>query len=190
MVLEAMPVCSAIMRVADVAIGTHLAAPGTRDVVSDIGRKRGLAHAGTPGNDDQIRRLQAAHPGVEIREPGGEAGQLALALVRACGHVDRGRERRLELLESTAIPTDLGQIIQPTLGILDLIAGRKIHRRIERDIDHVLADLDEIAPDREVIDRAAVVHRVNDGCCLGRKPGQILAQRQSRYVEVGGQEGL
>ena len=86
------------------------------------------------------------------------------------------RERRLELLESTAIPTDLGQIIQPTLGILDLIAGRKIHRRIERDIDHVLADLDEIAPDREVIDRAAVVHRVNDGCCLGRKPGRITVR--------------
>ena len=38
----------------DVAVGAHLAAPCTRDVVGDIGGERGLAHTGTTGEDDQI----------------------------------------------------------------------------------------------------------------------------------------
>jgi hypothetical protein len=38
----------------DVSIGTYLAAPGAGDVVGDIGRERGLAHAGAAGDDNQV----------------------------------------------------------------------------------------------------------------------------------------
>jgi hypothetical protein len=48
------------------AVGADFASPGAGDVVGDIGGERGLAHAGTAGEDDQVRRLQAAHPRVEI----------------------------------------------------------------------------------------------------------------------------
>ena len=88
-VLEGMPLCSAMMRVAscsadisseetddsavdriDMAVGPHLSTPRPGDVVGDIGGERGLAHARTAGNDDQVGRLQAAHLGVEVLEAG------------------------------------------------------------------------------------------------------------------------
>ncbi len=56
------------------AVGLYFAAPGAGDVVADIGGERGLAHAGTAGDDDQVGRLQAPHHAVEIVEPGGDAG--------------------------------------------------------------------------------------------------------------------
>ena len=39
----------------------HLAAPGLGDVEGDVGGKRGLAHAGAAGEDDQVGALQPAH---------------------------------------------------------------------------------------------------------------------------------
>ena len=85
-VLDGMPLCSAMIRVASCSAdissekkptmppltvviwpsGLHLAAPGARDVVGDVGGERGLAHAGAAGDDDQVGRLQAAHLAVEV----------------------------------------------------------------------------------------------------------------------------
>ena len=67
----------------DMPVGPRLAAMGLGDVVGDVGGERGLAHAGAAGDDDQVRRLQPAHLGVEVFQTGGEAGQLAVALVGA-----------------------------------------------------------------------------------------------------------
>src|SRR5262249_55418690 len=58
-----------------------------------------------------------------------------------------GGGRGLEFQKPTAIPADLRQLIQAALGILDLIARREIDRRVEGDVDHVLADVDQLAPD-------------------------------------------
>src|SRR6478735_1689042 len=55
------------------AVGLHFGAVGFGDVVGDVGRERGLAHAGTSGNDDQVGSLQTAHFGVEIAQSGGNA---------------------------------------------------------------------------------------------------------------------
>ena len=41
---------------------------GLGDVVGDVGGERGLAHAGTAGEDDQVGALQAAHLAVEIAQ--------------------------------------------------------------------------------------------------------------------------
>ena len=57
--------------------------PGLGDVVGDVGGERGLAHAGAAGEDDQVGGLQAAHLAVEVVQAGGEAGQLAVALIGA-----------------------------------------------------------------------------------------------------------
>ena len=110
-------------------------------------------------------------------------GELAVALIGARRHVDRGGERRLEFLEAAAVASGLGELVEPPLGVLDLVARREIDRRVEGDIDHVLADLDQVAPDREVVDRAPVVHGIDDGRRLGGEPGEILAQRQPGDVE-------
>ena len=209
-VLDGMPLCSAMMRVAscsadissekkptmppfdrvDVSVGAHLAAPSAGDVVGDVGGERGLAHAGTAGDDDQVGGLQAAHLVVEVLQAGCQAGEPAVALVGARRHVDRGGKRRFEPLEAAAVAPDLGELVEPALGVLDLLARREIDRRVEGDVDHVLADRDQLAPDREVVDRAAVVHRIDDGRRFGGETGEVLSERQPGDVDVGGQERL
>ena len=72
---------------------------------------------------------------------------MSTAVVSAC------RER----LEAAVVAADLGELVEPALGVLDLVARREIDRRVEGDVDHVLADDDQLAADREVVDRAAVI---------------------------------
>ena len=173
-----------------VAVGAHFAAPGARDVVGDIGGERGLAHAGTAGEDDQVGRLQAAHHAVEIVEPGGDAGQLAVALEGVRRHVDGGGQRLGEALEAAVVAAGLGQLVEPALGVLDLVARREIDRRVVGDVDHVLADDDQRAADRQIVDGAAVILGIDDGGRLGGEPRQILAHRHAADIDVGAEEGL
>lgn len=44
------------------------------------------------------------------------------------------------------------EFVKLPLGILDLSAARKIDRRVESDVDHVLADPDQIAAQRQIVD--------------------------------------
>ncbi len=170
--------------------GARLAAMGLGDVVGDVGGERGLAHAGAAGDDDQVGRLQAAHLGVEVFQPGGEAGELAVALIGAGGHVDRGGQRLGEALEALAEAAGLGDLVEPAFGFVDLLARREIDRRVERLVDHVLADADQVPPQRQVGDGVAVVGGVDDGGGLGGKAGEILAGVHAADVHVGRQEGL
>ena len=78
-------------------------APGLGDVVGDVGGERGLAHARSAGEDDQIGRLQAAHPGVEIAQAGGDAGQVAVALVGLGRHVDGRGQGLREALKAAVV---------------------------------------------------------------------------------------
>ena len=143
--LDGIPVCSAMMRVAscsadissekkptmppftvcDVAVGAHLAAPGLGDVVGDVGGERGLAHARAAGEDDEVGGLQPAHLAVEVVQAGGEARQLAVALIGARRHVDGGGERLREALEAAVVAAGLGELVEPPLGVLDLLARRR-----------------------------------------------------------------
>ena len=81
---DGMPVCSAMMRVAScsadissekkptmpplivtmLAVGRDSPRPCLGDVVGDVRGKRGFAHAGAAGEDDQVGLLQAAHHAV------------------------------------------------------------------------------------------------------------------------------
>ena len=64
-----------------------------------------------------------------------------------------------------------------------------VDRRIERDVDDFLSDGDGAAPDREVVDHAAVIGGVDDGRGFGRESGQILRYRDTAEVVIA-QEGL
>ena len=134
--------------------------------------------------------LQAAHLGVEVLETGCQAGQAPLALIGAGRHIDCSGERRFELLKASAVAPDLREFVQTAFGILDLVAGRKINGRIERDVDHVLADGNQLAPGREVVHGASVVHRIDDGRCFGGKTGEVLGEGQPRNIGLGGQKRL
>ncbi len=114
---------------------------------------------------------------IEVLELGRQARQLAVALIGVGRHLERRGQRRFESLEAAAVTADLGELVQAPLGVLDLLARREIDRRVEGDIDHVLADLDQIAPDREVVDRASVIGGIDDGGRFGGEAGQILGRR-------------
>src|SRR6185295_12331005 len=104
--------------------------------------------------------------------------------------LERGGERGLEAQEAAAVAPRLSEIIEPPLGVLDLLTRCEVDRRVEGDVDHVLADLDQIAPDREIIDRAAVVRRVDDRGRLGGEAGEILRQGEAGDVDISRQERL
>ena len=95
-----------------------------------------------------------------------------------------------EALEAAVVAAGLGELVEPPLGVLDLVARRKVDRRVVGDVDHVLADDDQRAADREIVDGAAVVLGIDDGGRLGGKAREILARGQSGDVEIGRQEGL
>src|SRR3954467_14397853 len=101
------------------AVGTHLALPGFRDVIGDVGRQRRFAHTGASRDDNQIGGLQAAHLKIEIDQPGGEARKLAVALIGTRRQVDRGSERLRKALETAVITSSLRDLEELALGILD-----------------------------------------------------------------------
>jgi hypothetical protein len=93
-------------------------------------------------------------------------------------------------LKAPAIAPDLRELIEATLGILDLVARREIDRRVEGDVDHIFADGDQLAPGREVVDRTPIVHRIDDGRGFGCQTGEVLSERQPGNVDLSGQERL
>ncbi len=163
---------------------------GGRDVEGDVGGERRLAHGRPAGQDDQIRRLQAAKLPVDVAQAGRDAGQVAVAHVGGVGHVDGRRHRVGEGLEAAIVAPGLGQLEEPPLGVLDLLGRRHVDRRVIGDVDHVLADGDQRAPRREVVDRPAIVGRVDDRHGLGREAGEIVRDRHVADLPVGRQEGL
>ena len=78
---------------------------------ADVRGKRGFAHAGTAGEDDQIGLLQTAHHAVEIVQPCGDARQLSVTLESVRGHIDRGGECLRKALETTVVAAGLRQFV-------------------------------------------------------------------------------
>ena len=161
---------------------------GPGDVVGDVGGERGLAHAGTAGDDDQVGGLQAAHLGVEVAQAGGDARQFSVALEGLGRHIDSDGERLREFLEAAVITAGLGELIEPALGVLDLRPRQEIDRRVIGDIDHVLADPDQVASQRQVVDRAAIVLRVDDGGRFRGQAGEVLADGHAAEIGFGGRK--
>ena len=136
---------------------------------------------GRPARMIEIGRLQSAHLAVEIAQAGGDARQPAVALIGVVRpsrwHGQRGVERQ----EALAVLARLGQREEAAFGVLDLLLGRKVDRRIEGDVDHVLADHDQLRGgrrDRRPCGRSRAALMMVVG--VGRQPAEILRHRQVR----------
>jgi hypothetical protein len=66
---------------------------GARDIEGDVRCESGLAHARSPGDDDEVGFLQTTHLFVEIEQARGDAGKMPVAHVGAARHVKRSGER-------------------------------------------------------------------------------------------------
>ncbi len=115
---------------------------------------------------------------------------MAVALEGLAGHVDGKRHRIVERLETAVVTAVFGQFEEAALRVLDLRLRRHVERRVEGDVDHVFADGDQRAAQRQVVDRPAVVLGIDDRHGFGGEAGEILCHRQVADLVVGGQEGL
>ena len=115
---------------------------------------------------------------------------MPVALIGPCGEVDRRLQGVGETLEAAAIFAVVGDLIETLLGLLYLLARAGVDRGIVGDVDDVLADADQLAPCRQIVDGAAEVMGVDDRCRLDRQARQILLHRQAAAEIVLAQKGL
>ena len=127
---------------------------------------------------------------VQVTQPGRNAGQFAVALVGIGRHVESDFHRLGKALEAAVVTAGFRELVQLALGILDLRARRKVDRGVKGDIDHVLADPDQVAAKRKFIDGPPVILGVDDGGRFGGEAGEVLANRHAADVGFGRQEGL
>ncbi len=83
-----------------------------------------------------------------------------------------------------------GKFVQRLFGIFDLAQRRCLYRCLVGEVDYILADLDQIAADRKIIDDAAIILGIDDRCRLGGKPRQILIDGEAGDVLIRRQERL
>jgi hypothetical protein len=105
-------------------------------------------------------------------------------------HVDRRGERLRKTLEAAVVFPGLGDFIELALRILDLGGRCEVDRRVVRDVDHVLADEDQVATDRQVVDGTTVVLRIDDRGRFRGQSREILTGIEAGNVEVCGEERL
>lgn len=162
------------LRDLDRAVFQRALAVGFGRLEGDLGGERRLAHRRAPGEDDQIRAVQAAQLAVETVEAGGDAGDVAFALERRLRHVDGGVDRETQRLELSVLVAGGGQVEERLLGLFDLLLGAGVEVVGIGAVDHLLAQADQLAAQKEVVDQPAVLGRVDDGDCRAGKLGEVL----------------
>ena len=124
--------------------------------------ERGFAHAGAPGEDEEIGGMHAAELGIDIAQPGRQAGDVAGAAEGALGALDRIGERALEGDEPALRPAARRELEQRLLRGLDLLAPFELRFHAEGAVHHGLAEIDELAPQPGIVHRAAVFAGIDD----------------------------
>ena len=140
---------------------------------------------GTAGDDDQVRLVKPADLGVEAFEPGGEAGQMAAAVERALGHLERFLGRVGEGLGLALGAAFLGDLVKLGLGALDLSEGGNVLTRVERAFDQVAAYADQRPEQRQIVDLLRKVPRPDHGRARSRQLRQICGAANLFYRFVG-----
>ena len=122
--------------------------------------------------------MQAAQKLVELEEAGGDAGELADAVVGRLGR-DRGLgQRDAEGLEAALGLAGAREVVELLLGRLDLVQRGFVDVAAEGAVDHALAEIDQLAAQVEV------VHRLAE-----RRGIDHVHRRRRQAGEVGGAAG-
>src|SRR4029077_13928042 len=156
------------------AVGSACCLIGFRGVERDVGSESRLSHRRSSGQNHEVGRVQPAELLIEIEESGCYADSLATALesrfgvangVCQCG--PKGAKPALQLAHG-------GEVEEPLLRTLDLLAGRIVEILAEGVVDHILAKCDQLASLVEIIDNSTVVFGVDDRHRACSKSRQVL----------------
>lgn len=118
--------------------------------------------------------MKTAHLAVEIVEASCQTRESAVRLIGLSGSINGIVERALERLEATTITSGFRDLVEKLFSMLDLLLWRAIDRRVECAAEHLFSDLDQLSSHREIVDRAAIVWRIDDGRRFGCEAGEIL----------------
>jgi hypothetical protein len=80
-------------------------------------------------------------------------------------------------LKAAVVAALLGKVEELPLGFLDLLGRRQLDVGLVGSRRHLLADLDEAAAKREVVDGLSVIGGVDDRRRLGGEPREVLRHR-------------
>ena len=138
------------------------------DVLGHVHGECGFSHGRTRGDDDHFRAVQAIGHLVKIGEAGGEAGDLAAAVIQLVDLRDRLHELILEALGFVLVAVvgdfeDLGfHVVEERLDlVLIFVTARGVFR----------ADADDFAEDEFFLNDLDVVGRVGRRRDEHEKPG-------------------
>jgi len=130
----------------------HVTHPAPGGIECDVGRERGLAHAGTAGEDQQIRTVEAAGRGVEVGQAGGDARDAAARILGALRSLHRHRRGANERLHAALAAALLGDLVELQFGDFDLLERIDVLAGVERSLHQPAADADQRAQHREIVD--------------------------------------
>ena len=117
---------------------------------------------------------------VEIGEAGRDPDNLAVALEGGLRHRDRAGQRDAEFLRAALRLAARRQFEKFRFGALDLLGRGIVEIVLERLVDDVLTDRDQLAPQIEIVDRAPVMLGVDDRHGRVDEMGEIL-----RAADIG-----
>ena len=139
--------------------GARLRQQRLRGAIGDLGRQRRLAHAGPPSDDHEVGRMQPAGLLVEVAQACGQPGNMAGAVERPLGAVDRLLQRLLERQHRPVAAAAHREVEQRLLGRLHLLPAVEFGVGAERVVDHGLADVDQLPAQPGVVDRRGHTRR-------------------------------
>ena len=129
-----------------------------------------------PGRPARMIRsdlVKAADLGVEPVEPGGDARQMAAAVQRPLGHLDRQPGRLAEALGLALGAALFRDPVELGLGLLDLGQRSDFLAGVERAFDHIAPDPDQRPQQGQVVDLRGEVARADDRRARAGQLGQI-----------------
>ncbi len=133
-------------------------------------REAGLPHAGTGGEDHQVRALQPVELLVDLREPGGDADEVAVVAVARLEVVERLLQRVADA-DHRVGHAPFGDLEHERLGTVERVGD--VVGVVVAHLGDVAGDADEPAQQRELVDDPRVV----PGVGRRRRVGLDLQQR-------------
>ncbi len=164
---------------------------GAGSAEPDLGRKRRLTHGRTAGQDHQVRVVQAAQLGIQVTQPGRQAGDAARRVEGALGMVHGRRQRALEGDEAAARLACLGEVEQLLLRGLELLLAIQLRLRPEGAVHQRLTHIHKLPAQPAIMDDAAILagidHADHGGDELAEIGGAAHLIQQAGMLELRAQ---